>query len=261
MIFSDLYGPRLDEELGNSDSTRLFTTDRRKFAINEGVRQFADLTECYVRESTISCSHGVSEYTVLSSTNGFSRLAKQAPEFQRTDSNSVVTYRSGDDFARTTVEALNELNPGWRNSTGGTPHAWYERMQNGARVVGVYPPPDITSSQTASIRLPYVAIPPTMTSDTEVPFTSSVGVTRFDLEPYHMAFVHYGAHQLEKLRVEKEASAQALQMFGAYVQRWQGASKPKGGTTTKPARSYFAESRRGRPGGVRSWPTDIWGDR
>src|SRR3990167_6975387 len=104
MQFSELYGARLDEELGNSDSTMLFTTARRKFGENEGIRQFADLTECYVRESTVTCSNGISEYSVLSTVNvpgaDFSRLGKPQPEYVFTDSNSVVTYRSGDDFTR-----------------------------------------------------------------------------------------------------------------------------------------------------------------
>ena len=45
-LFSSLYSARLDRELGTDDSTVLFTTARRKAAINEGQAEFADLTEC-----------------------------------------------------------------------------------------------------------------------------------------------------------------------------------------------------------------------
>lgn len=251
MQFSQLYADRLDEELGNSDSTQLFTDARRKFAVNEGVRQFADLTECYVKESTLSCSHAVGEYNLLSTVNvpdaDLSRLSMQQPEFTFTDSNARVTVQSGENFRRVTVEELNEREPGWRNSTGGTPVCYYERMQGGRRLLGLYPPPEIGSSETATVRLPYCAQPPTLTSDTDVPFTSSQG-TRTDLVPYHMAFVHYGAHQLEKLRVQPEESGQQLQLFASYVQRFLAAMRPKGGTAVKSARNYFTESRRRRYG-------------
>lgn len=264
MTFVELYGARLDEELGNSDSTQLFTDARRKFAINEGMRQFADLTECYTRHSSIASSHGIGEYNLLSTVHvpggDFARLSKQQPEYQFTDTAGIVTYRAGDDFRRTTVEELNEREPGWRGSTGGTPQVYYERMDGGRRLLGLYPPPQIAAGQTGTVLVPYVAIPPTMTSDTEVPFTQSSGVTRTDLEPFHMACVHYAAYQLEKLRVQPAEGAQQLQLFIAYVQRFVGELRPKGGTVVKPARGYFRESRRGG-GGLRAWRTDLYGDR
>lgn len=267
MTFLELYGARVDEELGNADSTMLFTTARRKFGVNEGIRQFADLTECYIRESTISCSNAVSEYSVLSTVNvpgaDFSRLGKPQPEFVFTDSNDIVTYRSGDDFRRTTWEELNERHQGWRTSTGGMPQVYYERVNAGVRVVGLYPPPTVGSSQSAKVRLPYVAVPFELTDDTHVPFQqSSGGPTRTDLAPYHMAFAHYAAHQLEKLRVAPDDGARQLQFFAAYVQRFLGAVNPKGGRVVKAVRNYFSEARCGpRSSGPRAWPTDAWGNR
>jgi hypothetical protein len=53
-LFSSLYGARLDEELGTDDTSDLFTTARRKSAINRGVREFAELTECFIKWSTIA---------------------------------------------------------------------------------------------------------------------------------------------------------------------------------------------------------------
>ena len=267
MQFSQLFTDRLDEELGNSDSTRLFLTARRKFAVNEGLRQFADMTECYVRESSITCSNGTGEYNILSTVNvaggDFVRLSKQEPEYRLVSSGSSgsTQYVSGDDFRRTTVQWLDQYEPGWRNSTGGTPQYYYERMDGGQRRIGLYPPPRITSSQTGTLRLPYVARPSSMTDDTHVPFTQGSTVRR-DLTEYHQAFVHYGAYQLEKLRVQKQESNEQFQVFLGYVQRFLSAMRPKGGATIKVARSYFGESRsRGSVGGLRAWPTDRWGDR
>jgi hypothetical protein len=51
--FSSLWGRLLTQELGTDDSTQLFTDARRKAAINDGIREFADLTECFVRTSTL----------------------------------------------------------------------------------------------------------------------------------------------------------------------------------------------------------------
>src|SRR3972149_2406278 len=109
--FSHLYSSALDYELGTDDSTRLFTTTRRKQAINEGVEQFADLTECFHRQSTIVSSHGVREYSLHSTVNipgaDFVRLSPQRPEYQFTDSAAIVTYVSGKNLERRDVDWLN----------------------------------------------------------------------------------------------------------------------------------------------------------
>lgn len=268
MQFSNLYTDRLDEELGTDDSTRLFTTARRKHAVNEGLRQFADLTECYTKESSVSCSHGTGEYDLLSTVNTTSgdylRLSAQLPEYRLKSSGSSgsTQYISGDNFSRTTVQWLDQYEPGWRNSTGGTPRFYYERVDGGKRLFGMYPPPQIKSSQVGTLRVPFVARPSSLTSDTDVPFKVSAIATRNDLEPYHEAFSHYAAYRLEKLRVNTDASQAQFQVFMGYVQRFLSALAPKGGTTVKPARSYFGQARRrGGHGGLCAWPTDKWGDR
>ena len=268
MTFTDLYTDRLNEELGTDDSTRLFTTARRKHAVNEGLRQFADLTEAYLRESSVTCSNAVGEYNVLSTVivpgGDFVRLAKQEPEYRLVSSGSSgsTQYVSGKEFRRTTVQWLDEYEPGWRQSTGGTPQYYYERMDGGQRRIGMYPPPKIGSSQVGTLRLPYVARPSSMTDDTHVPFTQGSTVRR-DLIEYHQAFAHYGAHRLEKLRMQTEESGQQLNAFMAFVQRFLGAQRPKGGTTVRVARSYFSEARTRGPGysGLNPYPTDRWGDR
>jgi hypothetical protein len=257
--FSHLHSSALDQELGTDDSTQLFTSARRQNAINAGVLAFADLTECYRRESTITCSNGIREYNLLSTVNvrdgDYLRLAKQRPEWTLTDSNSNLRTVSGEDFPRREVEWLNQFEPGWRDSTGDTPQCYYERMDGGRRLIGLSPPPRIGSSETAILRLPFVARPPVMTASTDVPFTSSQG-TRTDLEPYHHAFAHYGASELEKLRKDDHAVLTQMQIFLAYVQRFLDGLKPKGGHQVKHARSYFGESRQGRysVSGIKAWP-------
>lgn len=268
MNFGQLSGARIDEEIGTDDSTRLFTDARRKFGVNEGVRQFADLTECFTKESSVSCSNAVGEYDMLSTVNttagDYVRLSKQEPEYRLVSSGSSgsTQYVAGDSFRRATVQWLDQYEPGWRNSTGGTPQYYYERVQGGRRFIGLWPPPKIGSSQVGRLRVPYVARPSSMTSDTDVPFKDSTLATRHDMEAYHQAFAHFAAHRLEKLRVQPEESKRQLNAFMAYVQRFLGALRPKGGTMIRLARSYFGEARsRGPQSGLRPYPTDKWGDR
>ena len=65
--FSELYSTRLTQELGTDDASRLFTTARRKAAINAGLLQFADLTECTLRQSTVAATQSFSLQTAAHS--------------------------------------------------------------------------------------------------------------------------------------------------------------------------------------------------
>lgn len=243
--FADLYGSQLDIELGTDDSTSLFTSARRKHAINEGLRDFADLTECYARTCTITCSNAVGEYNLLSTVNvpggDFLRFSKESPEYRLVDDSSNVTRVSGEDFARRDVVWLNAYEPGWRDSTGGTPTFHYLRPDGGALYFGMYPPPAIGSSDAGSVLLPYVARPSSMTDDTHTPYQSSAAI-RTDLTPFHQALVHFAAHQLEKLRKDEEASDRQLQKYAGYVQRYIQSIRVKGGATIRAARNYLGRS-------------------
>jgi len=257
--FSHLSSAALFYELGTDDSTRLFTDVRRKQAVNEGIEQFADLTECFLRQSTILGTHGVREYSLQSTVNipgaDYIRPSRQRPEYQLVSSAGAVTYIAGESFERRDVDWLNQFEPGWRESTGGTPHYWYERLDGGQRFLGLSPPPQIGSSEVGKVIFPYVAKPPVLTSDTDVPFTiastasgASTGV-RTDLDVYHQAVVHYAAHKLEKLRVNLEGSQAQMQIFLGWVERFIHDRRPKGGQTIRTARNYFAEQRSRRGGG------------
>ena len=256
MNFGHLYSSALDQELGTDDSTRLFTTARRQRAINQAQLQWCDLTECAIRQSTVTCSNAVGEYNLLSTVNvpagDFIRLAKQGIEYHLISSGSTAstTFQAGDDLPRREIPWLNQYEPGWRGTTSGTPAAYYERMDGGRRLLGLVPPPDIGSSETGKVILPYVAKPSSMTSDTNVPFTftntTAVTTTRDDLEVYHQALVHYAAHDLEKLRLNTEASQAQLQVFLGYVQRFLQGLRPHGLQTVRTARNYFQSARQQR---------------
>lgn len=251
--FADLYTDAIDTELGSNDSAVLFTTARRKHAVNEGLRQFADLTECLVRQSTVTVTSSGQEYNLNATTviaaGDFVRVAAQAPVYQTFDSNgSLQMSLAGDeDFPQRDVQWLDAADNGWRSTSLGTPSAWYLRRDGGALYFGLDCPADVSSNETAQLIIPYVPKPSSMTSDTDVPFTLG-GLTRNDLEPYHQGLVHYAAHKLEKLRKDMEASDRQLQAFLGYVQRYIQATRPKGPRAVRTAKSYFKDSQRSHAG-------------
>lgn len=249
MLFAELYSSALTHELGTDDSTRLFTDNRRKRAINRGVQEFCDLTGCALRQSTITCSNGVGEYNLNSTVNivngDFSRYAPQQPEYHLISSGSSAST-SFSVLQRREIPWLNQYNPGWRGSTGSTPEHYYDRPDGGRRFFGLEPPPRVGSSEVGKVIFPYLAKPSSMTADTNVPFTFSDtngSTTREDLEPYHQAAVHYAAYELEKLRRDYEASKMQLELFLGYVQRFKNQQEPQGGMQVRLARNYFNEMR------------------
>jgi len=241
--FSTLYGARLDEELGTDDNSVLFTTARRKAAINKGITEFAELTECFVKQSTVTITGGFGEYDLNQSSvivgGDFVRLSKQQVEFRYLDASSNETVLTGDDLPRRDIDWLNRYEPGWQQSTVASsisqlPTSYYERMDGGARYLGFTPVPSTGSSASAKAIVPYVARPAVLTSDTSEPYAG-----RFDLRDYHQAAVHYGAHQLEKLRRDTDASDRQLQKFLGYVARYAQSMRRKGGNSLTQARNYF----------------------
>ncbi len=254
--FGSLYTNALDVELGSNDSAVLFTTARRQHAINEGYRQFCDLTECLIRQSTITVSSGGQEFDLLASTvlagGDFLRMADQGPVYRKSDSNGQIQVLAGDrDFPQREVQWMDAAESAWRSTQVGTPQGWYLRRDAGHHYFGLDRPADVGSSETAELLIPYVPRPSSMTSSTDVPFTVS-GSARGDLQPYQPALVHYAAHDLEKLRKDPEASDRQLQKFIGYVQRYVQTTRPKGPRSVRAARSYFkqARSRGSEPGRV-----------
>ena len=248
--FSSLYDDALHTELGTSDTSVLFTTARRKHAINEGMRQFADLTECYVKQSTIETTNGTQEFNLNSSvlsTNGeYLRVASQGVAYIISDSNGVSQTLTGNDFPQVSVPFLDGAQSGWRSTNTGIPTGWYLRNDGGQQIFGLDRIVGLStgSTQTAKVILPYVAKPSSMTADTAVPFTdTTAGLVRTDLQPYHQGLAHYGAYKLELLRKDKEASKEQLAAFMGYVQRYKDATRPRGNRVVRAAVSYFRNAR------------------
>lgn len=247
--FESLYKERLSRELNNSDTSALFTSTRRQEAINDAQEEFADLTECLIRQSSITVSCNVSEYQMLSSgvlggSTDYIRLAAQPVEYHFTDSNGTLRQLSGDEFPERPVRWLGRYDQGWRQSTTPleTPSGYYIRPDGGNLYLGLTEPPDVGSSETAQIVVPYVARPAPMTSTGDEPFTVN-STTRTDLRLYHKALPHYAAYKLLPLLGDMEAANYQLQQFLTYVARFKGRDKPRGGRHVMVARSYLNEAK------------------
>jgi hypothetical protein len=251
--FEQLSGSLLDHELHNEDSTVRFTSARRAQAVNDGIQEFANHTECFQRVSTITCSCNTTTYDAMSSavmSTDFVRIAARGVEYHLLSSHggssAQLTQLAGDDFPRHDIEWLNVYEPGWRTSTTPTmPVSYYVDDSDGRYLLGLWPPPDIGSSETGKLLVPYVARPAVLSSTGDIPYTSGSNVRR-DLWGYHQAAVHWAAHQLEKLRGDTEASDRQFAKFMGFVDRFLGQKRQKGGTTVRLLRNYLRDaSRRG----------------
>jgi hypothetical protein len=253
---------RLSREL-NDVSTVLYTSARRQEAINDAVEDFADQTECWMRQATISLSCSVTEYSVLSSgviggSTDYVRLAAQGVEYLHASSNGRVTQMAGDDFPERPIQFQNRVSPGWRGSTTPvmTPSAWYRRADGGDLFLGLYEPPKVGSSETASLIVPYVARPEPMTSTSVEPFTLNSTV-RTDLRAYHRAFPHFAASRLLGLIGDTQGAAQQLAYYQVYVERYKADRRPKGGQYVTFATNYLQRAR-GVPDDANRVPGWTW---
>ena len=242
--FSQLWNDELTTELGSNDTSVLFTDARRKHAVNVGLQQFADLTECCVVQSSISVSSSAREFNLLSSVLAgssalkFSRMADQGPVYVKTDTAGNAQYIAGDDFPERKVPLLDAAQDGWRSTTPGDPQGWSQRVGSSGRFFGLDCPANVSTSETAELLIPYIPYLSSQTNDTAVPYFG-----RSDLFIYHQASVHYAAHLMEKLRKDKEASDDQLNRFMGYVTRYNAQKQKKGPKAVRMARSYFSNAR------------------
>lgn len=260
--FSELYGERLTRELGSADTTSLFTTARRKDAVNQAQTEFAKQTECFQKTVSIPVSDGTREYDLetLIAADDYVSLAADGVEYVYTDAAGNVTYVSGDEFPRLDLDVLNRERVGWRAASNAQfPDGYYLREDGGTIYLGLTQPPTVTSGDTAALTVPYVAIPPTMVSDTDEPFSDSAGTNpKRAVRPWHQGLVHYAAALLEPLRKGFTAEQRQRQLFAGLVADYLQRHRKKGGSQILHAHDYRRAARRhpaqGRSADPRVWP-------
>jgi hypothetical protein len=245
--FSQLYGIELDRELGSS-STALFTTARRKAAINAAQLEWVKRTECLIKETSVSLVDDTQEYDLEVSITDLGWVSKQGIRIAIT-SGTTTRYLEGDDLRMTSIERLAVDEAGWRAASAGTPTKWYIRRDGGRLYLGLHPKPSIDGTDTWVAVIPYVIQPADLSADADEPFTVSSNIP-ITLRPWHRALAHFAAFDLEKLRKDTARQQAQLALWEAEVQRFLGNEKPKNGSVIRMARNY----RRTQPVGWRRDP-------
>ena len=249
--FAELYGERLHRELGTEDVQELFTTVRRKKACNEAALEWVKRTKSFVKWVSITLTDDVREYdleaTATITADDFLEVSAEGPEYQFTDANGDVTYRSGRDFPRKDIAILQRESPGWRAADAANyPTSWHIRKDGGKVYFGLSEPPEIAGSESAAILLPYVARPLVLTDDADVPYAVSSDAME-SLEPWLQAIVYFAAALLEPLRKGFAAEQRLRNLFAGEVAAYLQEQRPKGGQAVLLARNYYREAR-GRSG-------------
>lgn len=245
MTFADLYGEALNHELGSSDNANLFTTVRRKVAINRAQKEFARLTKLSVpRELTIPIVSGTSTYNLDTLTSSrFVQFSRTSPRLAVT---TIATgaVKSTEVIVRSSAW-LDESEAGWRDTANtGTPSWVADDPKNGANFLTLTPIPTIPASETWALVVPYQGNTADMVADGDLPFDS-----RPSLEPYHWALAHFAAAILERLRKDPDAEKTQIAKFGAYIEDWNANRKPAGQhKRVLLQRDYLGEVSRARGG-------------
>lgn len=245
MTFLQLYGTKLDRELGSSDRTSRFTTVLRKEYVNEGQRVFNEHTSCFVKRVALAITTLVQEVdleaTSVITAGDYLWPSKTSASLRRYDgsgsANTDYSYVEGPDLVYKTEEELNQIEPGWRAASAGTPRYWYLREDSGSLYFGLHPTPSIPAAETWTVYFPYVAIPADMSADADIPYSVS-GNARTTLIPYHEAILAYAAAQLEKLRKNWDGVERQMKIFAAYVAKYTGDKAPKRGSTIRLKTDY-----------------------
>ena len=117
MQFSELYGAALDHELGSYDTTQLFTTARRKYAINRAQKEFARLAKISLsREVILPLITGQARYDFdAASLNRFVSFGRAPLRLRHTVAATGAV--SATPVLVRSVAYLDEVKPGWRDST------------------------------------------------------------------------------------------------------------------------------------------------
>jgi hypothetical protein len=236
MIFSSLYGDELDREIGSADRTKLFTAARRKAAINAAQLEWVKRTECFTRIASVTLVDDTQEVDLEASVSDYGWLAKAGISVQIVNGTNT-RYIEGDGLEVTTIERLNQEEPGWRAVSAGTPQKVYIRRVGGTLLLGLHPKPSFTDGDTWTALVTYVAVPADMTLDADEPFTVS-GNALISLRPWHRALAYFAAYDLEKYRKDTARASAALQLWEVELQKFSAAEKPKGGQRVRLIKNY-----------------------
>lgn len=244
MIFTDLYGTQLDIELGSADRTQLFTTARRKKAINDAMHNFERITSCTPVQGTIAVVDNVAEYDLLLAFPNYISLQDQREPAIKIVNGSNTRWIEGENLARRTPTWLDREDPGWQADPKGTPSFWYLRNDSGHTYVGLDPAPNpaAVSGDVWTLYVPYLAASDDLVNDGDSPFSIN-GVPFAVLAPYHQALVHYAAGLLEPLRKNYSGAQRQMSLYAGYIAQYETKKRKDGPNQITQRRNYLRDAR------------------
>ena len=241
MTFLDLYGEAVSHELGSEDVAQLFTTQRRKNAVNRAAKEFQRLTHLVLsREVSVPLVTGTARYDLdAATTDRFISFNRTPMRLERTRAGVV----SATEVPQKTPAWLDVHQEGWRDlGNKGAPQYVALDGVNGVNWLQVTPNVQVDGAETWALVVPFNANAGNMGSDTDEPFDG-----RPDVEPFHWALAHFAAAILERLRKDADAEKTQIAKFGAYVEDWNASRKPRGQRRQVSfQRNYYGESSRTR---------------
>lgn len=281
--FAELWGPRLDRELGSADQTQLFTQERRMAAINEGAGEFCRLTDALMLELRMGLVTGQPVYAApqLTIAPDRAQLTRWLDPF--VIEQTITGQRQVLEppfFTRRSTAEMNRYQPGWRTVPNGTPQHYIIQRglagfplnpplvpPIGDTVIILNPPPAIRAGDTWTLVTRAGVLPQPLIDPADIPFTVIAeidGETRTSPPPpelayYGQALVHWAAYQLEKLRRNYNISNGQLQLFQSYVQEYLNQQYDQTGEDhVSYHHDYLGGASRHAGGAIRGVRTDRW---
>lgn len=244
MTFVDLYGEQLDIQLSSADRTGAFATARRKREVNNGMREFVRVTECVKKNGTIAVVDGQATYDLEASFSDYWFLSKaEGISIAITNGTTTRYLVEGKHLTRVDKRRLDREHPNWRAATATTPKIIYIDEEGGTTLLGLYPPLDLQSGETATITVPYVPEVADMSGDSDEPWTFAGNVVK-RLRPWRLACSHYAAYKLEWARKSYTSAKEQLAFFNAFVKDYFDKQEIPGGDVVAFAHDYYAPTRK-----------------
>jgi len=185
---------RVGDLTGDPNNTR-WSASKKQDAIQRAQEQFVLDTRALVDVHTDSIVAGTSEYSLPTDVLDITRLAISGKILERSSAFDL------------------DLDTGFQDWTDdeGTPCRYYVDLDPNNKKVRIYPKPQAPDAGTNNLRIEYVKIPPSLSSDSSVPLDSHTL-----LAPYHDALAYWAAADLLKIRPTEQDLVMVRAHTGQY---------------------------------------------
>ncbi len=171
-------------DLTGDPSNQEWSASKKQDQIQEAQERFVLDTRALVDSSTTTTVDGTSEYDLPTDVLDITRMAHKGVRLRRLSKFELDSLYQSD----------------WTTTTG-TPTAYYVDLDPNNKKFRLYPIPTGNDAG-ANLLVEWIKIPPTLTSDSGVPFDGHTLMT-----PYHMAIAYKAAAELLKTNVNESRAA------------------------------------------------------